>query len=144
MHYLIADSLGQPFSWKTQQDARTVNDILPMKGLENEQLAVASKSHLMWHVEDAFHDARGEFLSLMCLRNHDGIPTLISSPDLTLVSNAALDELFTAQYYVRADDAHIAQHNSNFDDIAEEQRVPVRRRFRDEIRADGGAGAGAA
>lgn len=113
MHYLLASHVGLPFSWKTQQDGRTINDILPVKEFEHEQLAISSKSNLMWHVEDAFHDARGEFLSLMCLRNRDAVPTLLSAPDLTKLSPKAVRELMTPQYLVRADDAHDLNSNLN-------------------------------
>lgn len=121
MHYLIAVHIGQPFCWKTQQNGRTVNDILPVKGFEHEQLAIASKSNLMWHVEDAFHDARGEFLSLMCLRNQDKVPTLISAPNMKKLSSSSIEELMKPQYFVRADDAH--DQNTNLNEIGGDDTI---------------------
>jgi len=121
MHYLISVHVGQPFCWKTQQNGRTVNDILPVRGFEHEQLAIASKSNLMWHVEDAFHDARGEFLSLMCLRNHDKVPTLISAPNMNNLSASSIAELMKPQYLVRADDAH--DQNTNHNEVGTDEAL---------------------
>lgn len=113
MHFIIASHIGTPFNWKTQQGGRIINDILPVKGFENEQLAIASKSHLKWHVEDAFHDMRGDFLSLMSLRNHGSIPTLVSCPEVNRLDIKYKRELFKEQYYIRADDAHDINNNLN-------------------------------
>jgi len=72
---LLGSLLGEPIAWSTQQDGRVVHDILPIRGHEQEQLGSGSEVLLTWHVEDAFHPYRGDYLGMMCLRNPDRVPT---------------------------------------------------------------------
>jgi len=103
---LCASIIGDIYGWQTQQDGRVVHDILPIKNNENEQLGSGSKKELMWHVEDAFHELRGDYLMMMCLRNNDGISTTVSKPDYTKLNDEQLDILFEKKFTIRPDTSH--------------------------------------
>jgi len=103
--------LGEPFGWKTQQDARLVHDIFPIKGFETEQMGIGSTDTLTLHTEDAFHPWRADYLLLECLRNPDGIATIVSEPDLKLLDPAHLELLHEPNFLIRPDDSHLAKHN---------------------------------
>jgi hypothetical protein len=76
---LLASLIGRPFGWEGQQDGRLVHDIVPSKGHEHEQTGASSTVELSPHTEDAFHPGRANLLLLACLRNHDAVPTSLSS-----------------------------------------------------------------
>ncbi|MDX8035389.1 guanitoxin biosynthesis L-enduracididine beta-hydroxylase GntD [Lentzea sp. BCCO 10_0856] len=103
--------LGEPFGWKTQQDARLVHDIFPIKGFETEQMGIGSTDTLTLHTEDAFHPWRADYLLLECLRNPDKIATIVSEPDLTSLDAEHLELLHEPNFLIRPDDSHLAKHN---------------------------------
>jgi L-asparagine oxygenase len=109
---LLGALLGEPFGWKTQQDARLVHDIFPIKGYETEQMGIGSTDLLTLHTEDAFHPWRADYLLLECLRNPRRIATIVSEPDLSVLGAAHLDILTEPNFLIRPDDSHLAQHNA--------------------------------
>lgn len=86
---LCATVLGDVFGWATQQDARITHDVLPIRGHEHYELGSNSRQHLSWHTEDAFHPCRGDYVSLMCLKNPDQVATTVC--DATDLDWSALD-----------------------------------------------------
>ncbi|TQV85754.1 arginine beta-hydroxylase, Fe(II)/alpha-ketoglutarate-dependent [Exilibacterium tricleocarpae] len=109
---LISTILGDIFGWLTQQDGRMVHDVLPIRNLEQEQLGCGSKEKLWWHTEDAFHELRGDYLMLMCLRNHRAVPTIVSRPDYSKLTTSQLDRLFEKHYTIRPDNSHKIENES--------------------------------
>jgi Fe(II)/alpha-ketoglutarate-dependent arginine beta-hydroxylase len=109
---LCSTILGDIFGWQTQQDGRVIHDILPIKKFENEQLGCGSKDELTWHTEDAFHELRGDYLVMMCMRNHEQIPTTLSKPDYSKLSQKHLDILFEKRFTIRPDNSHKAEYSS--------------------------------
>lgn len=101
-----ATVLGDIFGWLTQQDGRVIHDILPIKKYEHEQLGCGSKEELTWHTEDAFHELRGDYLIMMCLRNHDKIPTTLSKPDYSKLTEQQIDILFERHFTIKPDNSH--------------------------------------
>ncbi|TGK15681.1 methyltransferase domain-containing protein [Leptospira fluminis] len=109
---LVASLLGDVFGWTTQQDGRFVHDVLPMKGLENEQVGWSSLTQLSWHTEDAFHEERADYLALLCLRNVDKVATMLCSvTDLDLPPEIETI-LWQERFVIRPDQSHTAKHNS--------------------------------
>jgi Fe(II)/alpha-ketoglutarate-dependent arginine beta-hydroxylase len=109
---LCAGVLGDIFGWLTQQDGRIIHDIVPIQKHENEQLGSGSKEELTWHTEDAFHELRGDYLMLMCLRNNDSIPTTLSKPDYSKLTQKQIDILFEKQFTIRPDNSHKPANSS--------------------------------
>jgi len=109
---LCASILGDIFGWLTQQDGRIVHDIVPIRKHENEQMGSGSNEELTWHTEDAFHELRGDYLIMMCLRNDQSIPTTISKPDYSKLSKDQIDVLFEKEYIIRPDLSHRPENGS--------------------------------
>jgi len=109
---LCASILGDIFGWLTQQDGRVVHDIVPIEKHKREQLGSGSNEELTWHTEDAFHELRGDYLIMMCLRNNRSIPTTISKPDYSKLTKEHIDILFEKKYVIRPDNSHKPENNS--------------------------------
>jgi Fe(II)/alpha-ketoglutarate-dependent arginine beta-hydroxylase len=77
--------LGDPMGWANQRQGALLNNVLPLKNHEAEQLSTGSMADLDWHSEEAFHPFRADFMGLMCLRNPDAVPTIVGSiQDVTI------------------------------------------------------------
>lgn len=100
---LLTSLLGEAFGWSTQRNGALINNILPVRQHEGEQLSTGSAVDLDWHTEEAFHPFRADFLVLMCLRNPDNVPTVIGS-----IQDVCLDEevkkvLFSPRFIFHTD-----------------------------------------
>lgn len=95
--------LGDLIGWQNQRNGDLINDIIPVKGFESEQLSVGSESLLEWHTEEAFHPFRADFLSLMCLRNPDRVPTTIGSIKEVQLSENVKKILFEQRFRFHMD-----------------------------------------
>jgi Fe(II)/alpha-ketoglutarate-dependent arginine beta-hydroxylase len=107
---LLGSLLGDVIAWSTQQDGAVVHDIAPIQSHENEQLGSGSAEELTWHTEDAFHPCRGDYLGMMCLRNHDGVPTTFASLDISGLDQETLKLLFEPLYTIRPDESHLRKN----------------------------------
>jgi Fe(II)/alpha-ketoglutarate-dependent arginine beta-hydroxylase len=107
---LLGSLLGDPIAWATQQDGAVVHDIAPIKKHENEQLGSGSAQELTWHTEDAFHPFRGDYLGMMCLRNHDRVPTTFAALDIASLSPEHVALLFAPHYTIRPDESHLRKN----------------------------------
>lgn len=110
---LCSSILGDIYGWLTQQDGRVVHDILPIKIHQNEQLGCGSKDELTWHTEDAFHELRGDYLIMICLRNNDAIPTTLSKPDYRKLTDRQIDILFEKHFTIKPDNSHKPKNSSS-------------------------------
>jgi Fe(II)/alpha-ketoglutarate-dependent arginine beta-hydroxylase len=110
---LMGSILGDCIGWATQQDGRIVHDILPIKGLEHEQLGSGSEELLWWHTEDAFHEARGDYLGMMCLRNPDRVPTTFAPIGDIDIDETSKSKLFEPHFTIRPDESHLKKNKSD-------------------------------
>jgi len=109
---LVAARLGDVFGWGTQQDGRIMHDVLPIQGHEHYEIGSNSLQHLSWHTEDAFHPCRGDYVALMCLKNPDGVETVVSAaPDLDW-STIDVEALFEPEFTIMPDNSHQPQNAS--------------------------------
>lgn len=120
---LVGSLLGDPIAWATQQDGFIVHDILPIRGLEQEQLGCGSEVLLTWHTEDAFHPYRGDHLGMLCLRNPDRVPTTIGSLANARLSSRQIDLLFEPHFTIRPDESHLVKHKAAQRSINENLRA---------------------
>ncbi|WP_192881045.1 MULTISPECIES: hypothetical protein [unclassified Photorhabdus] len=66
----------------SQRNGSIYNNIIPFEELQNvPNSSSGSNKDFGFHVEDAFHPARAEFLGLVCMRNEERAPTTISCID---------------------------------------------------------------
>ena len=79
MLMLLASFFGNAIGWSSQRNGALLNNILPLKEHEKEQLSTGSVAHLDWHVEEAFHPYRADYIGFICIRNVDQIPTIVGS-----------------------------------------------------------------
>jgi len=100
---LLAAFLGDPMGWADQREGALLNNILPLKSHEAEQLSTGSIADLDWHSEEAFHPFRADFLGLMCLRNPDAIPTVVGSIHDMSIPNDIRDVLFEPRFVFHTD-----------------------------------------
>jgi Fe(II)/alpha-ketoglutarate-dependent arginine beta-hydroxylase len=110
---LMGSLLGDCIGWATQQDGHIVHDILPIRGLEHEQLGSGSEELLWWHTEDAFHPFRGDYLGMLCLRNPDAVPTTFASIDGISLESGHRQLLFEPHYTIRPDESHLPKNISD-------------------------------
>jgi Fe(II)/alpha-ketoglutarate-dependent arginine beta-hydroxylase len=103
MLMLLGALLGDAMAWSSQRDGALINNVLPVKGHEEEQLSTGSIADLDWHTEEAFHPFRADYLSLMCMRNPDNIPTLISSIQDVKIDDRTKEILFDPRFIFGTD-----------------------------------------
>jgi len=87
-----------------------VHDIAPIQGHEKEQLGSGSGEELTWHVEDAFHPFRGDYLGMLCLRNPDQVPTTFAPVDVSALDASTVRLLFEPHYTIRPDNSHLRKN----------------------------------
>jgi enduracididine beta-hydroxylase len=109
---MVASLLGEPFAWSTQQDGRFVHNVMPIKEHADEQLGSGTRQTLWWHTEDAFHEARPDYLLLLCLRNPDRVATTFADISEIEVDQASYALLSESRYQIRPDNSHKPEHNS--------------------------------
>ncbi|MEU3567275.1 guanitoxin biosynthesis L-enduracididine beta-hydroxylase GntD [Kitasatospora sp. NPDC036755] len=109
---LCAALLGEPVAWATQQDGYLVHDVLPVRGHEEEQIGTGSNQTIFWHVEDAFHPYRGDYVGLLCLRNPDRVPTTFVGVQDLDISAADRRVLSEPRFYMLPDNSHLQMLDS--------------------------------
>jgi Fe(II)/alpha-ketoglutarate-dependent arginine beta-hydroxylase len=105
--------LGDIFGWATQQDGHLVHDVFPIKGHESEQLGTGSEQLLWWHIEDAFHPYRADYIGFFCLRNPDNVATTIGTFDVAKLDPAQVDVLYQPRFVIRPDESHQEKNESD-------------------------------
>jgi Fe(II)/alpha-ketoglutarate-dependent arginine beta-hydroxylase len=109
---LFGSLLGEALGWATQQDGYIVHDVLPIKGNEQAQLGTGSEQPLWWHNEDAFHNLRGDYLCLLCLRNPDQVCTTFASVDMLDLNEEQTRILSEHRFFIRPDESHAVQNRT--------------------------------
>jgi Fe(II)/alpha-ketoglutarate-dependent arginine beta-hydroxylase len=127
---LLGSLLGEPIGWSTQQDGRIVHDILPIKGHEGEQLGSGSEVPLTWHVEDAFHPYRGDYLGMMCLRNPDGVPTTFAAIKKVQLTEAQKAVLASPHFTIRPDESHLVKNRGGTKELSTAEQEILERSYR--------------
>jgi L-asparagine oxygenase len=102
-------ALGEPFAWQTLQAGRMIQDILPIPGDEARQSGYGSSAALEFHTEDGFHPNRCDYLLLLGLRNHGGVPTTIASVHDIRLPERTRAVLCQQRFCIVPDDEHIRQ-----------------------------------
>jgi Fe(II)/alpha-ketoglutarate-dependent arginine beta-hydroxylase len=103
---LTSSLLGDCIGWRTQQGGRIVHDVMPIRGMEQEQIGTGSEQPIWWHTEDAFHPMRGDYLGMMCMRNPDCIPTTFASLERVRLDSEDWQTLFEPHYAIKPDLSH--------------------------------------
>lgn len=104
---LLGSTLGDAFSWLTLQGGALVQDVLPIPGHEKEQTGHSSRVFLEWHVEDAFHPYRPDYLGLLAVRNTQRVATGWASLAAVDLACLDVDVLFEPRFVILPDNAHV-------------------------------------
>ncbi|HEX3778652.1 MAG TPA: TauD/TfdA family dioxygenase [Pseudonocardiaceae bacterium] len=99
---LIAQLLGTMIGYADEKDGQLVHDVQPLPG-EETRVEGSGAVPFEFHIENAHHPLRPDFIGLLCLRqDHDGVAaTRIASirEAATLMKPDMLDTLRQCQYY---------------------------------------------
>ncbi|GHF15318.1 hypothetical protein GCM10014715_83290 [Streptomyces spiralis] len=102
---LCSHLLGETVAWATEQGGRVIHQVLPIAGNEGGQLGT-STDQLYWHTETAFHPERMDYVALLCIRNHDAVPTTYASVDDLDLDDETREQLFRPAYPYLPDEAN--------------------------------------
>lgn len=127
---LMGSLLGEPIAWSTQQDGRVVHDLLPIRGHEHEQVGTGSEELITWHVEDAFHPFRGDYLGMMCLRNDDRVPTTFAPISKVQITPDQLEVLASPHFTIRPDNSHLPRNKGNGNGRSPREQALVEQAYR--------------
>jgi Fe(II)/alpha-ketoglutarate-dependent arginine beta-hydroxylase len=108
---LVAATLGDIFGWRTQENGRFLRHIVPIEKERGEQLGGSSTVTLVWHNEEAFHDHRCDFLTLLCYRNEEQAQTILSSIDDIDIDDKHWRILSAPRFVVLPDKSHLPEQN---------------------------------
>jgi hypothetical protein len=106
LHLLYSCLLGEPFAWSSIQNGHVINEVLPVQDNATRPMSSGSRSVFDLHTEDAFHPHMGDHFGLMCLRNPDATPTLMTSIDDLTLSASIKRILFEPRFIIGANVAH--------------------------------------
>jgi Fe(II)/alpha-ketoglutarate-dependent arginine beta-hydroxylase len=110
---LACSLLGDCIGWQTQQGGRIVHDVMPIRGMEQEQIGTGSEQTIWWHTEDAFHPLHGDYLAMMCLRNPDRVPTTFASLEGLALDPEDRQTLFERHYTIQPDNSHRPENSAH-------------------------------
>jgi L-asparagine oxygenase len=106
MSVLLA-SLGDQYGFRPELGGSIVQDILPMRVFEAQEISVGSSVPLSFHVEMAFSPFRSDYVALLCLRgdHEQQAATMLSSIDtvLPLLDPATVEVLEAPRFRTRVD-----------------------------------------
>jgi len=105
---LCSSLLGEVFGWRLDRAGQLVHDVAPVAGQEHEQSGASSNVDLLWHTEEAFHPLRGDYVTLLCLRNPDRTPTTVATVNGDDLSAEHLRVLRQARFTILPESAHEA------------------------------------
>jgi Fe(II)/alpha-ketoglutarate-dependent arginine beta-hydroxylase len=108
---LLTAALGDIFGWRTQENGRFLRHIVPIAKDCNEQLGGSSSVTLVWHNEEAFHEHRCDFLSIVCYRNEERAETILSSIEDVEIPDDKWRVLAAPRFVVLPDKSHLPDQN---------------------------------
>lgn len=76
-----AKKYGTPVAYKQEQNGRLIQNLIPIKQYENDQISGSSKVQLEFHTESAFHPYKPSHIHLLCLRGDENAATTYAEID---------------------------------------------------------------
>lgn len=121
LHGLYGSLLGEAFGFSSQRNGSVYNTIIPLERLADTPNSSSGSAHdFGFHVEDAFHPARGDYIGLVCMRNEEKAPTTIACIDgIDTLTAEEFDLLFEPRFRV----GHNPIHETS--GVVEEERQAV-------------------
>ena len=88
--------LGHPISYIQEQGGRLIQNLVPVKKTEDQQISTSSKVNLEIHTETSFHPYRPSHVLLLCLRGDENAVTTYAD-DFDIVEKLDEDTIKTLQ-----------------------------------------------
>lgn len=107
-HALISNLIGTPVGYSSQRSGRRLNNIIPTQNLETTpNSSSGSKFNFGFHTEDAFHEFKGDYLGLVCIRNDENAVTSFVSMNEIKVSPLLKAALFKPDFVIGNNPIHV-------------------------------------
>jgi hypothetical protein len=107
LHGLYGSLLGEAVGFTSQREGSIYNTIVPFQELATTANSSAgSRFDFGFHVEDAFHPTRAEFIGLACMRNEEGAATTVSCVDGVDLTTQERDALFEPRFKIGHNPIH--------------------------------------
>jgi hypothetical protein len=98
-------------AWKLRPEDGWRPDLDELRSQVTER--TGSEELITWHVEDAFHPYRGDYLGMMCLRNPDRVPTTFAPISKIELTPDQLAVLSSPHFTIRPDNSHLPKNAGN-------------------------------
>ena len=104
---LEGSKLGHPVAYAQEQSGVLVQNLLPIRMTEDQQISSSSKTNLELHTETAFHPYKPDYLLLLCLRHDDSAATTYSNSEdfLSELTDRDLEVLQRRAFVTQVDDS---------------------------------------
>jgi Fe(II)/alpha-ketoglutarate-dependent arginine beta-hydroxylase len=109
---LFTSLMGDLISHAGIENGRMIRDVCPIRGNETTQLGSSSLGELAWHVEDAFHDFRADWVALLCLRNPSQAATSFARFQDVDLDGRTSAVLFQKRFPILPDSSHLGGPDS--------------------------------
>jgi L-asparagine oxygenase len=108
LHGLYGSLLGEAVGFTSQRGGSLFNTIVPFQELmATANSSSGSRFDFGFHIEDAFHPMRAEFVGLACMRNDEGAATTISCVDGIDLTAEERDVLFEPRFKIGHNPIHV-------------------------------------
>jgi L-asparagine oxygenase len=137
---ILVACLGDQYGFRPELGGNVVQDILPVRGFERQQISVGSTVDLHAHTETAFSPHRPDYVALLCLRSdHERrAATTLSSVDamLPLLDEPTIDVLRQPRFTTKVDPSFLIGGDLSEDVCIGPICVFTGPRHRPQLRAD--------
>ncbi len=99
---ILVSGLGYIYNFEGKKHFDYIDDVFPLFKDRNQQLG-SNKCFLEWHVEDGFHDAKADFVALLCLREDPQAETYIFEAKNIDLDKSSVEELQKKQFLIKKD-----------------------------------------
>lgn len=137
---VLLGCLGDQYGFRPELGGNIVQDLLPVRGFETEQISLGSLADLNSHVEMAFSPFRSDYVALLCVRqDHERrAGTTLSSIDsmIPLLDATTVQTLREQRFRTRVDTSFLIGDNLTDDVWIEPIRVLEGAPARPQLRVD--------
>lgn len=110
----LASILGHPFGWSSIQHGNIVNDVHAVEDHASLKRSSGFTTDFDFHTEDAFSPHQEHYLALLCVRNKEAQPTILSCIDELDLDDRFRESLQEDRFTFKANLAHDTDPVSNY------------------------------
>lgn len=107
LHGIYVSLIGEAIGFTSQRNGRIYNNLIPFRGLESVANSSSGSSlDFGFHVEDAFHPARADYLGLVCMRNEERAATTVSCVEGVILTEEEKEALYSPRFRISHNPIH--------------------------------------